>query len=124
MPFVKDMNEKPWKIIDEERGAVFYRKGATGGSSDPMDVFELHWSGGVVTVVVKSHVFNKSEVEYEIRALTISESLKPKQIELVELISEALDVYGFGWRRDWLDAVSVSLSTDLKFQKGASHAVC
>ncbi len=116
MAFVKDMNEKPWKIIDEQKNAVFRYKKGTGGSSDPMEVFELCWNDDVITAVVKPNVLNNKEIEYQLRAITIPDALKAKKEEIIGLVTEALDVYGYMGRRDWVDKISLTLSPQINIQ--------
>ncbi len=110
MPFVTQLDQKPMRIIDQEREAVVYRAGGTGGSSENLEVFELHWRNQKTVCIVEPKILNKDEVIYSIRQLTIPDSLKESQDEIVQLISDALDAYGYGWRRDFVSKLSVILS--------------
>lgn len=110
MSFTYERDQTPPRVLDKDRGVALYYKGGTGGSAEDLQVYELHWDNQIIPFVVEPKIFNKNEIEYEIRQITIPDSLKGQQDIIIQLISEAFDVFGYAGRRDFISKLSVTLS--------------
>ncbi len=117
MAFVNETKKgEEYKTIDRERDLTLYRKKASGGSSDLIEVFELMWGEEKIIFSTRPKAIKnqgKGDIHHEVLFLEIPENLKKFQPEIKEFITEALDAFGAYWHRDKVDSVLVSFSPEL-----------
>ena len=117
MVFVNERDKSPRRTIDYDRNAILYNTGSTGGSSENIEKFELHWNGGVVNFLSRLSTIDNGkngDLHHELIKLDIPNELTSEADEIFALIKDALDAFGTYWHREKVDNVSVSLSPEIK----------
>lgn len=117
MAFVNERQHRPRRTIDYDRNVTLYRVGASGGSSEHIETFELHWNGSIISFATKQTTIDngaKGDLHHDVMGLEIPEDLVDKKDQILDLIREALDEFGTYWNRDKVDKVSITFSPSLK----------
>jgi hypothetical protein len=119
MAFVNDQNETPYKTIDREREITLFCMGGIG--RDPGHYYELHVKDKIMKFsayyqIEKLGRLNEegremANVVYSIFQVTIPKDFDFEKAELRQLITEALQAYGFLYQTKDVNQVSVTFSS-------------
>ena len=100
-----------YRVIDYERNIVLYPK--EGVYFNKGELFELHWNEDIVQFGAYSYFEydenNKAAITWKIFQYRMPKTLEPKHDEVRQLITEALDAFGFWFTHSHVREVKVEV---------------